>query len=440
MPSPWMPDGWPTRTSRSRTGGRCGRAWAKNPRSRRCGRKTGLGRPSPVPPVVPRWPRRSSRALRACPSRNGAARRYPASGGSVATSAAAGRGKAKPAVRIGGTLLYETQRPLACAAAGERHQIVESPVAGIVREARNSVEVTIEVAGAAIPGAIAAGEPSRGYLDVPRLTDGELWASALDVGPCRRGGRGRQPHLGPGDQPGPGDVDSRPRSPDRSARASCATSRPRSSGRRRAWHHPCRSGSSPSTATSAGPSPRPSSPCWRLCPAAKWRSSPIRRCSSSTRSEVPLPELPPDWVRVRSGPHAGREGRWLGSAGSTASAPGSTSRPRSSGSATKRTPRSCPSPIWSASSSESSGTLAPEPAISDDPASAALIEFASGRYRRLDRAGAAWAARDSVPCRTVGDHLVGCRWHRRARKQEGVCRHLGRDLSRRNPLSGNLAG
>ena len=31
--------------------------------------------------------------------------------------------------------------------------------------------------------------------------------------------------------------------------------------------------------------------------------------------DVPLPELPPDWVRVRSGPHAGREGRWLGSAG-----------------------------------------------------------------------------------------------------------------------------
>lgn len=33
------------------------------------------------------------------------------------------------------------------------------------------------------------------------------------------------------------------------------------------------------------------------------------------RSEVPLPELSPDWVRVRSGPHAGREGRLEGSAG-----------------------------------------------------------------------------------------------------------------------------
>ena len=32
-------------------------------------------------------------------------------------------------------------------------------------------------------------------------------------------------------------------------------------------------------------------------------------------SEVPLPELPPDWIRVRSGPHAGREGRLVDSAG-----------------------------------------------------------------------------------------------------------------------------
>jgi hypothetical protein len=32
-------------------------------------------------------------------------------------------------------------------------------------------------------------------------------------------------------------------------------------------------------------------------------------------AEVPLPELPPDWIRARSGPHAGREGRWVSSAG-----------------------------------------------------------------------------------------------------------------------------
>jgi hypothetical protein len=32
-------------------------------------------------------------------------------------------------------------------------------------------------------------------------------------------------------------------------------------------------------------------------------------------AEVPLPEMPPDWVRARSGVHAGREGRWLNSTG-----------------------------------------------------------------------------------------------------------------------------
>jgi hypothetical protein len=32
-------------------------------------------------------------------------------------------------------------------------------------------------------------------------------------------------------------------------------------------------------------------------------------------AEVALPELPPDWIRVRSGPHAGREGSLVESAG-----------------------------------------------------------------------------------------------------------------------------
>jgi hypothetical protein len=31
--------------------------------------------------------------------------------------------------------------------------------------------------------------------------------------------------------------------------------------------------------------------------------------------DVAVPEMAPDWVRVRSGPHAGREGRYLSRAG-----------------------------------------------------------------------------------------------------------------------------
>jgi hypothetical protein len=104
-------------------------------------------------------------------------RRFPASGGSAVTSAAASRqGQADVCASAGRCSSRRDGKWRA--AAGERHEIVESPAAGVVREARNCVEVTIEVSGAALPGAIAAGEPSRGYLDVPRLTDGELWASA----------------------------------------------------------------------------------------------------------------------------------------------------------------------------------------------------------------------------------------------------------------------
>jgi hypothetical protein len=72
------------------------------------------------------------------------------------------------------------------AVAGENRRVVESPVRGVVREARNSVGITIAATGTALPGALAAGQPSRGHLDVPSLPDGELWASTLDV--SRTGG------------------------------------------------------------------------------------------------------------------------------------------------------------------------------------------------------------------------------------------------------------
>ena len=159
---------------------------------------------------------------------------------------------------------------------------MESPVAGIVREARNAVEVTIEVAGAALAGAIAAGEPSRGYLDVPRLTDGDLWASALDVG--RAGAvvvagsslsaqaisRARAMSIRGliAGSVGEGELRDLEASEQRQ-KASLAPSvlfrahrpgRPRApaASRRRFW------------------------PCWPPWPVARWRSSPTRRCWCST--------------------------------------------------------------------------------------------------------------------------------------------------------------
>jgi hypothetical protein len=221
--------------------------------------------------------------------------------------------KGKPAVRVGGTLLFETHGRWR-AAAGERHQIVESPVAGVVRDARNAVEVTIEVAGAAMPGAIAAGEPSRGYLDVPRLTDGELWASALDVG--RAGAvvvagsrisaqaisRARAMSIRGliAGSVGEGELRDLEASELRQ-KASLAPSVPFG------------------LIALDGHGRRPiATPILALLAAMAGREVAIVTDPPLLVfdvAEVPLPELPPDWIRVRSGVHAGREGRWLESAG-----------------------------------------------------------------------------------------------------------------------------
>jgi DNA-binding NarL/FixJ family response regulator len=222
-------------------------------------------------------------------------------------------GKNRPAPRVGGTLLFEKQGRWH-AAAGEHHQIVESPVAGIVREARNSVEVTIQAAGAAIPGAIAAGEPSRGYLDVPRLTDGELWASALDVG--RAGAivvagsrisaqaisRARAMSIRGliAGSVGQGELRDLEASQLRQ-KASLAPSVP--FGLIALDGHQRRPIATPVLALLAALSGRE---------VAIVTDPPLLIFDVS---EMPLPELPPDWIRVRSGIHAGREGRLLDTAG-----------------------------------------------------------------------------------------------------------------------------
>ena len=216
--------------------------------------------------------------------------------------------------RVGGTLLFEANGRW-YAAAGERHEIVESPVAGVVREARNAVEVTIEAAGAAIPGAIAAGESARGYLDVPRLTDGDLWASVLDVG--RAGAvvvagtrlsaqaisRARAMSISGliAGSVGEGELRDLEASRQRQ-KASLAPSVP--FGLIALDGHGRRPLATPILALLAAMAGRE---------VAVVTDPPLLVFDAD---EVPLPELPPDWIRARSGPHAGREGRWLRSAGS----------------------------------------------------------------------------------------------------------------------------
>jgi hypothetical protein len=224
-----------------------------------------------------------------------------------------GKPNAKTNPRLAGTLLFEANGRW-YAAAGDRHEIVESPVAGVVREARNGVEVTVEVDGVALPGAIAAGEPSRGYLDVPRLTDGDLWASALDVGRAGAvvvaGTRLSAQAI------------SRARA--MSIRGLVAGSvgegelRDLAASRQRQ-----KASLAPSVSFGLialdGHGRRPlATPILAMLAAMAGREVAIVTDPPLLvfdAAEVPLPELPPDWVRARSGPHVGREGRWLKSAG-----------------------------------------------------------------------------------------------------------------------------
>jgi hypothetical protein len=219
----------------------------------------------------------------------------------------------KQTLRLGGTLLFETHGRWR-AAAGERHTIVESPIAGVVREARNCVDVTIAVTGAALTGAIAAGEPSRGYLDVPRLTDGELWANALDVGRT-----GAVVVAG-------------------SRISAQAISRARAMSIRGLIAGSVGQGELRDLEASSlrqKASLVPSVPFGLIALDGYGRrpiATPILALLAALAglevaivtdppllvfdvAEVPLPEFPADWVRVRSGQHAGREGRWLESAG-----------------------------------------------------------------------------------------------------------------------------
>jgi hypothetical protein len=225
-----------------------------------------------------------------------------------------GRGPARrDGKRLGGTLLYEMDGRWT-AAAGERHERVLAPTGGVVTEAANGVGVSIQAAGVAIPGAIAGGVSARGYLDVPKLVDGELQKTSLDVGKSGAiivaGGRVSAEAL--------------TRARAMSIRGMVAGSLGQgelrdlaaSEARQRAGLHEV----APFGVLALdGCQRRPiASPILALLAALAGREVAIITDPPMLVLDVldvPLPELPPDWIRVRSGQHAGREGRWLGSAG-----------------------------------------------------------------------------------------------------------------------------
>jgi hypothetical protein len=215
--------------------------------------------------------------------------------------------------RIAGTLLYELNERWT-AAAGERHEQIESPVAGVVTAAANCIGVSMKVNGAAIMASVAGGQPSRGYLDVPRLVDGELRETSLDVGRSGAiivaGGRVSAEAL----------TKARAMSIRGMVAGSLGQAELRdlaaSDARQRAGLHLV-----PPFGVLGldGSQRRPiASPILAVLAALAGREAAIVTDPPLLVldvADVPLPELPPDWVRVRSGTHAGREGRWLGSAG-----------------------------------------------------------------------------------------------------------------------------
>ena len=67
-------------------------------------------------------------------------------------------------------------------ATGDVAEPVETPVAGIVREVRPGSAIVISAAGRAMPGLVALGGPTRGRLHIVAGSDAELRPGSLDVG------------------------------------------------------------------------------------------------------------------------------------------------------------------------------------------------------------------------------------------------------------------
>ena len=65
---------------------------------------------------------------------------------------------------------------------GDQRDPIVAPGPGVVTEVRPGIGIELHVAGTGIPGTLAAGEPTRGRLDLAPEAEGELRTTALDVG------------------------------------------------------------------------------------------------------------------------------------------------------------------------------------------------------------------------------------------------------------------
>jgi hypothetical protein len=199
-------------------------------------------------------------------------------------------------------------------ATGEHGEPLDSPVAGIVREARPGVRIVVRAAGRAVPGIVAIGGPSRGRLELASGPGGELRAGGIDVG---RAGT----ILVVGSRV---DAETLTRARAMGVRGMVVAGLPSkerrdflaSEARQRSALHRL-----PPFAVLVldGALRRPlATPVVQLLEALEGREvalvdDPPGLVFDEPGIEPPLP--PPDLVRVRAGPDAGREGRWIASLG-----------------------------------------------------------------------------------------------------------------------------
>ena len=197
---------------------------------------------------------------------------------------------------------------------GDHGEPLESPVSGIVRELQPGVRIVIRAEGRALRGIVALGGPSRGRLELAAGPGGHLRPGGLDVGLAGT-------ILVVGSRV---DAETLTRARAMGVRGVIVAGLPSkerrdfiaSEARQRAALHRL-----PPFAVLVldGSLRRPiAGPVVRLLEALEGRevaivSDPPALVFDHPDVELPLP--PRDFVRVRSGPDAGREGRWVASLG-----------------------------------------------------------------------------------------------------------------------------
>jgi len=212
-----------------------------------------------------------------------------------------------------GELLYEAGGRWRVVA-GEHFETIESPIAGIVHEVQPGVGIRVRAAGAAIRGRVALGGISRGRLEVATGPNGELLPRALDVGAA-----GSILVVGARI-----DAESLTRARAMGVRGIVVATLPSkdrrdfgaSESRQRAGLHPV----APfGVLVLHGSVRRPiAAPLMALFESLVGTEVAILGRPAALVFDpngVPLPLDPPDTVHARSGPLAGRVGRWAGLAG-----------------------------------------------------------------------------------------------------------------------------